>query len=90
MGSKKFTAGPNTSIAECPKCKNNTEFVARSEQVMEDGCEIWIVCKCGYDPTAEKTGSRMEDVWGSLGKGEILCALDCTWNEPILEQFPIA
>lgn len=84
MGQKKFNLNENTSIDPCPKCGNNKEFTAHSQQVAEDCCDIWIVCKCGYDPSANKTGSRMEDVWGSLGKEEILCALDCTWNEIIV------
>lgn len=90
MGSKAFNLSENTRIAPCPKCGNNTSFVAHSQQVAEDCCEIWIKCKCGYDPTAENTSNRMEDVWGSLGKEEIICALDCSWNEPIIDDSPSA
>jgi len=83
VGQKKFNLKENTQIESCPKCGQNTEFVAHSMQCSEDCCEIWIKCRCGYDPTEENTGHRMEDVWGSLGKEEITCALDCSWNEPI-------
>lgn len=86
MGQKKFNLNQNTSIEPCPKCGNNTSFVAHSQQVAEDCCDIWIVCKCGFDPTLENSNYRMEDVWGSLGKEEILCALDCTWNEIIVDD----
>lgn len=86
MGQKKFNLNENTQIEPCPKCGNNTEFTAHSQQVSEDCCEIWVQCKCGHDPSSEIYGSRMEDVWGSLGKEEIICALDCTWNELILSD----
>lgn len=84
MSRKKFTLKENTSIEKCPQCGNNTEFVARSEQVAEDCCEIWIQCKCGHSFSDKY---HLEDVWGSLGKDEILMALDCSWNEPINDQW---
>lgn len=85
MGMKPFSLKENTQIEKCPKCGNNTEFTAKSEYCAEDCCEVWVVCKCGYDPTAYKIGHKMEDVWGSLDKGNIYAALDI-WNEEILED----
>lgn len=82
MGNRKFTIKPNETIAKCPKCGNNTEFTAHSEQVCEDGCEIWVECSCGYDPTSVSYGFRLEDVWGSIDEGTILAALDI-WNDVI-------
>jgi len=86
MGSKKFTLNENTSIEKCPKCGNNTKFVAISEQCAEDCCEVWIKCDCGHAPAGENTLARLEDVWGSLDKETILCALDCTWNQLIIDS----
>jgi len=53
---------------------------------MEDGCEIWAQCRCGYDPSSETTMSRIEDVWGSLDDGNCKDAIVYTWNELIDEQ----
>jgi hypothetical protein len=83
MAKKRFQVKENKVIEKCPNCGNNTDFFAHSQQVCEDGCEIWISCKCGFDPTAGSIGYRMEDVWGSLGEGEIRAALSCCWNEII-------
>lgn len=80
---KKFTLNENTQIEKCPKCGNNTEFVAHAEYCAEDCCEVWVVCKCGYEPT-DQLGHRMEDVWGSLDKDTIHDALH-VWNDEILE-----
>lgn len=88
MGQKKFNLKVNSEIEKCPKCGNNTSFVAHSEQVCEDGCEVWIVCKCGFDPTSEKCGHRLEDVMGSLDRPTILDALQI-WNEEVLESQPL-
>lgn len=83
MGTKKFNLKKNTQIEKCPKCGNNTEFTAHSEQCAIDTCDVWVVCKCGYDPTQYKIGHRLEDVWGSLDKETIHDALH-VWNEEIL------
>lgn len=53
---------------------------------MEDGCEIWAECKCGYDPTQENTGYRVEDVWGSLNDGNCKDAVEYSWNDIIRED----
>lgn len=81
MGQKKFTLNANNQVEKCPKCGNNTEFVAHSNQFAEDCCEVWVVCSCGYEPTAE-LGHRLEDVWGSLDEDTIRMALQC-WNDEI-------
>lgn len=83
MGSRKVQFKPNAAIEKCPKCSNNSEFVMKSQQVCEDGCEIWATCKCGYDPTEHSSQHRMEDVMGSLTDENCVSALDCTWNEMI-------
>jgi hypothetical protein len=87
MGERKFNLNKNESIEKCPNCGNNTEFVAHSMQVAEDCCDVWIVCKCGFDPTENKIGHRLEDVWGSLGRETILMALE-VWNDEILLNTP--
>jgi hypothetical protein len=86
MSSRKIKYKPNTYIKSCPKCGNNTEFTIRSEQVYEDGCEIWAICKCGYDPTSyEYMGSsyRVEDVWGGCGDDNCQDAITHSWNGSI-------
>lgn len=88
MGQKKFNIKANNVVCVCPKCGNNTEFVAHSEQCGIDTCDVWIVCKCGYDPTQGKIGHRMEDVWGTLDKETISVAID-VWNDEILDAYPI-
>lgn len=70
----------NGDAAPCPKCANTRKFVAHSQQVCEDGCEVWVVCKCGFDPTAEQTGHRVEDVWGTLDAANINTALS-VWED---------
>lgn len=86
MGKRKVQFKPTSDIRACPKCGNKTDFTIVSEQVMEDGCEIWAKCKCGYDPSSEDTRSRMEDVWGSLNDDNCKDAIVYTWNELIDEQ----
>lgn len=81
---------PNEVISKCPKCQNNTEFTIISEQVAEDGCEIWAVCKCGFDPTNyEELGScyRIESVWGGVEDDDCQDALLNSWNEAIEDLF---
>lgn len=41
MGQKKFNIKPNNVVCICPKCGNNTEFVAHSEQCGIDTCDVW-------------------------------------------------
>jgi len=68
---RKFSTKPNNLIPQCHNCKNNTQFVAHSERGGEDFYEIWVTCKCGFDPTENDTGNRLEDVWGDLTDDKI-------------------
>jgi len=65
---------------KCPKCGNENVFVIKSEQVCEDSCDIWCECECGFDPTFNKVGSRVEDVWGGVDD-QNACAAIQNWNE---------
>lgn len=85
MGRRVFNIKQNQVIKKCPKCGNNTSFVGRSEQVAEDICDVWVECKCGYDPTQYKIGHRLEDVWGTIDNENLSLALDI-WNEEIEED----
>lgn len=67
-------------IEPCPRCGNSVNFVAVSERCAEDCCEKWVECSCGFDPTSEDTGERIECVWGSLDKEEIF-GMVSLWNE---------
>jgi ssDNA-binding Zn-finger/Zn-ribbon topoisomerase 1 len=78
--SRKVKYKPNEYIKHCPNCGNNTEFIIHSEQVMEDGCEIWAECRCDYTP-AESWKDRIEDVWGGCSDENCIDAIVYTWNE---------
>lgn len=80
MGKRTFRHKTGEGIEPCPKCSNRQEFVGHSMQVSEDCCEVWISCKCGFEPGP---GHRMEDVWGSLDTGTLSCALQNCWNQGI-------
>jgi ssDNA-binding Zn-finger/Zn-ribbon topoisomerase 1 len=80
MSTRKVKYKPNEYILPCPKCGNNTEFLIHSEQVMEDGCEIWAECKCGHTP-AESWRDRIEDVWGGCSDENCQDAINTTWND---------
>lgn len=84
MGKRLFKLKPNTRIKHCPSCRQNTVFHARSEQVAEDMCEVWVVCICGHDP--HESGDRLEDVWGALDEGTITDALEC-WNDAVSRKL---
>ena len=64
----------------CPKCGNNKEFTAHSVQTCEDSCDVWIVCKCGFDPTFGRCGFRYEDTWGGVGDDNVIMAIS-VWND---------
>lgn len=85
MTQRKVKYKPNDVISKCPKCDNNTEFTIKSDYCAEDCCEIWAVCKCGYDPTQEEgySGYRLEDVWGGVSDDNCQDALTLSWNETI-------
>lgn len=75
----------NNIVNPCPKCGNNIIFGVHSSQVAEDCCEVWVECDCGYDPTAENTLKRFEDVMGGTHNDNVLVALDC-WNDAIDDE----
>lgn len=83
MSRRPFSIKAESKIAKCPKCGNNTRFVAHSEQCAEDCCGVWVKCVCGFDPTEGKWGERMEDVWGSLDPDTICTALRWCWHDVI-------
>lgn len=89
MGRRAFNHKTGEGVAPCPTCGNHRSFVARSNQIAEDLCEVWIVCVCGFDPTAEAGEKRMEDVWGSLDPPTIWAALENCWNEPLTEKAEV-
>ncbi|UDL04020.1 hypothetical protein [Marinobacter sp. CA1] len=82
MNTRRFKLKNNTSVRCCPQCGNNQVFTAHSDYCAEDCCEVWVVCKCGYDPTSEKSGFRLEDVWGGVDDANIMDALSC-WNDAL-------
>ena len=90
MSTRKVKYKPNDFIITCPKCKNNTEFTIRSEQVAEDCCDVWAICKCGYDPTLKNTMNRVEDVWGGVHDDNCQDAICFAWNETLenMESTP--
>lgn len=76
MAEREFTIQPGSSYSACPKCQSS-KFVARSAQVAEDGCEIWVACAgCGHDPTADNSLHRVESVMGGLDRESIITAMD--------------
>lgn len=85
MGERQVLLRENTTVTACPKCGNNTRFTARSEQCAEDSCEVWVICKCGYDPTFGRPCYRYEDVWGGTDPGNVQIALD-VWSDLIAEE----
>ena len=80
MSHRRFSLPKNVDrVKACPKCGNLHEFVCRSQQVCEDGCEVWITCgKCDHDPHAYN--ERLESVMGGCDEDNIYQALDC-WND---------
>jgi hypothetical protein len=80
---REFRHRTGEDIEACPSCKNRQHFIGLSQQVAEDLCEVWVRCICGYDATEGRSGDRMEDVMGSLDAGNLVCALENCWNEPL-------
>jgi len=73
----------NDVVTPCPKCSNNTKLNLHSQQVQEDGCELWTTCgKCDYDPFENMWGCKIEDVWGGTSEWR---AFIYYWNEQIEE-----
>lgn len=86
--SRKVTFKPNEIIEKCPKCGNNTRFTINSQQVQEDCCEIWAICKCGFDPTSHEnlgSGNRVESVMGRCDDDNCRDAVQYAWNDTIHE-----
>jgi len=85
MTTRKVKYKSNETILKCPKCGNNTEFEIVSDYCAEDCCEIYAVCKCGYDPTQEPSamGNRLEDVWGGCSDENCKDAILVSWNETL-------
>lgn len=77
---RQFTINEKADIEPCPECGNKTTFFARSNQVAEDLCNVWVYCECGYDPTEGNEIYRFEDVWGGVTKPNIRVALS-VWND---------
>lgn len=85
MTKKAFALKNTDGIAKCPECGNNEKFIGVSEQVAEDGCEVWVQCYiCNYNPFAESCGSCIESVMGSLDDGNIMMAVN-EWTS-LIEQ----
>ena len=64
--------------------RNNTEFIGCSIQVVEDCCEVFVICRCNFDPTEQNTDHRYEDVMGSLDHDNLMVALSC-WNRALAD-----
>jgi predicted nucleic-acid-binding Zn-ribbon protein len=86
MTKVRFKIQDSDSTKRCPKCGNRTEFKAISEQVQEDGCEIWVECNCGYDPFTWK--DKIESVMGRIDAEVCRIALGC-WNDIITANTPV-
>lgn len=85
MTERKVSFKKGGDIRPCPECGNTTHFTIKSDYCAEDCCEVWAVCKCGYDPTAEAKGfgNRFEDVWGGCDDHNCHNAILFAWNETI-------
>lgn len=78
MSARDFQLKQGTAFSACPECGNHVQFRAVAERCAEDLCEVWVVCaQCGHDPTRDKVGARLEDVWGDLDLPTIYVALQC-------------
>lgn len=86
MSSRRIKLKANESVAKCPKCGNNTDFTIYSDYCAEDCCEVWAECKCGYNPTANDTSNRLEDVWGGCDDNNCLDAIRFSWTDVIEES----
>lgn len=84
---RKIKMKEGSEVNACPKCGNDSEFTVHSSQCAEDCCEVWAVCKCGFDPTSyDQLGSnyRLEDVMGGCDDDNCIAAVSC-WNDAIQE-----
>ena len=83
---RKIELSQNDKISRCPECGNNTNFTLHAERCAEDSCETFVVCACGFDPTAAYTSHRYENIWGEIDKEAATVALAC-WNESIAANY---
>jgi len=79
MTTRKIKCKEGADVEPCPKCGNKTEFTIHSDYCAEDCCEVWAVCKCGYET---QDGERFEDVWGGCDDNNCVAAMAC-WNAAI-------
>jgi hypothetical protein len=66
-------------LKSCPECGTNANLVLLSERSSEETVDVWIACKCGYDPTSDNPGNRIETVMGVNEMFAYYAALD--WND---------
>lgn len=78
MTTRKVKFKETSVIEPCPECGNKTDFTIKSDYCAEDCCEVWAVCKCGYEPKE----ARFEDVWGGVGDDNCKTAIR-VWNDSI-------
>jgi hypothetical protein len=88
MTTRQFALKSNSIVMACPRCGNNTEFTACSVPVVEDCCEVFVICKCSFDPTEQNTDHRFEDVMGRLDDDNLMMALSC-WNNAPAEEATV-
>lgn len=73
---------PNTAIAQCPACQNNTHFTGEVAHLGDGLAMVWVVCICGYDPTVDLQNLRYEAKWGGTNDENIRHALS-RWSRAI-------
>lgn len=75
----------NSVVTPCPKCKNNSDFHAKADEIFTDQYEIYLVCVCGYDPTYRLgAGYRYQNEPGEPEETSIEEALK-TWNQAVVD-----
>lgn len=79
-----FALTPNTVVTPCPRCQNNTVFIGCSLRVAENCSEVYVTCKCSYDPTEQDSDFRFEHAQGLLDDNNLAIALSC-WNDAIAD-----
>ena len=72
-------------LLPCPKCQKNNGLKFRTQQSSEDTVDVWVFCECGFDPTKNNSGQRIETV---SGINELFAAYAASsWNEEI-KHYP--
>jgi hypothetical protein len=73
------------NIKPC-KCGNANDFDIVSQQVCEDGCEIFLQCgACNHDPC--NLAEHIESVMGGINPWTVTMAIDA-WNEATSRGTP--